>query len=190
MNFTNFTYLCDVMRQNKRPFMQLRVLVEDIDLRSKYETHINAHNQKIIKTIEFPDSGFDLITPYLETNNVGASHMVCHRVNKLDFRVKCSAVLYDSAGNEVNTGYYLYPRSSISKLCIRLANSVGIIDAGYRGNICAMVDVVYADACFLDPYEKLFQICAPGLVPIVVELVNDLGVETVRGEGGFGSTNK
>ena len=37
-------------------------------------------------------------------------------------------------------GYYLYPRSSIVKTGLRLANSVGIIDAGYRGEIIAVVD--------------------------------------------------
>ena len=39
--------------------------------------------------------------------------------------------------NDKNIGYYLYPRSSISKTPLILANSVGIIDSGYRGNIKA-----------------------------------------------------
>ena len=38
------------------------------------------------------------------------------------------------------TSYFLYPRSSIIKTPLRMANSVGIIDAGYRGNIIACVD--------------------------------------------------
>ena len=39
------------------------------------------------------------------------------------------------------TAYYLYPRSSMgSKTPLRLSNSVGIIDAGYRGNIIGVVD--------------------------------------------------
>ena len=38
--------------------------------------------------------------------------------------------------------YYLYPRSSVStKTPLRLANSVGIIDSGYRGNIKAVFDI-------------------------------------------------
>jgi dUTPase len=38
----------------------------------------------------------------------------------------------------------------------------------------------------------LVQICAPGLVPIIVELVDSLEElgETARGEGGFGSTGR
>jgi dUTPase len=39
----------------------------------------------------------------------------------------------------------------------------------------------------------MLQICAPSLVPIYVHIVNsveELGPNTSRGEGGFGSTGK
>ena len=36
--------------------------------------------------------------------------------------------------------FYVYPRSSISKTPLRMANSVGIIDSGYRGNLKFAVD--------------------------------------------------
>ena len=88
-----------------------------------------------------------------------------------------------------NTGYYIYPRSSLSKTNLRLANSTGIIDAGYRGHIIGVFDVL-AETQILN-HERLVQICAPGLVPIVVSLVDqleDLGEQTQRGTGGFGST--
>ena len=186
MNFTNAR---DFMVANKRPFMHLMILVDEVTLHYKYVAAVENHNSKIIQNINFPDSGFDLMTPYHADSLIGASRMVSHKVNKVDLGVRCSAVLHDSAGNSFNTGYYLYPRSSISKSSIRLANSVGIIDAGYRGPICAMVDVVYGDECFLTAYEKMFQICAPTLVPIIAEVVCDLGEMTSRGEGGFGSTN-
>jgi len=185
----NMNMIGDFLRQQRRPFMELRLLVEDLELRSNYETCVNSHNVKMLENIEFPDAGFDLMTPYLKSSSVGSHCFKCHKVNKLDLGVKCRAVLYDSAGSVSNTGYYMYPRSSISKSCIRLANSVGIIDAGYRGPLIAMVDVVYGDECYLNAYDKVFQICAPNLVPIVAVLVDDLGATTMRGEGGFGSTN-
>jgi len=189
MNFMN-NAISEFIRVQKRPFMELRLLVEDLELRSKYETYANSHNTKMLENIEFPDAGFDLMTPYLKSSSVGSHCFKCHKVNKLDLGVKCSAVLYDGSGSgpAINTGYYMYPRSSISKSCIRLANSVGIIDAGYRGSLIAMVDVVYADECYLNAYDKMFQICAPNLIPIVAVLVDDLGAMTMRGEGGFGST--
>jgi dUTPase len=45
----------------------------------------------------------------------------------------------------------------------------------------------------VEKYDRLLQICAPGLVPIVVEIVNtmeELGSQTERGTGGFGSTGR
>jgi dUTP pyrophosphatase len=88
----------------------------------------------------------------------------------------------------------LYPRSSISKTNLRLANSVGIIDAGYRGHIMAVFDINNNNNIYVGKaYERYVQICAPGLIPITVEIVNsieELGEKTERGEGGFGSTGQ
>jgi dUTP pyrophosphatase len=68
-----------------------------------------------------------------------------------------------------------------------LANSVGIIDAGYRGEICAMVR-----NCSNEPYlialgDKLFQLCAPDLKPLEITIVNELS-DSERSDSGFGST--
>jgi len=178
----------ELMKSQNRPFMYLRILVENPDLRSLYESCVQAHNHKIMQNLDYPDAGFDLINPVRQT-------AVSGRVNKVELKVKCAATLLNcdtssssSSSSSVNTGYYLYPRSSISKSGIRLANSVGIIDAGYRGQLIAMVDVVYCSEYVLDAYDKMFQICAPALIPIIAEVVDELGEKTQRGEGGFGST--
>lgn len=101
------------------------------------------------------------------------------------------------------TGFYLYPRSSISKTRMRLANSVGIIDAGYRGDLVAAVDTIGLFGSTdiwhiwketLSPikkYDRYFQVCAPDLSPFLVHLVDteeELSPPTARGHGGFGST--
>ena len=49
--------------------------------------------------------------------------------------------MYTDTNKSFSTGFYLHPRSSISKTKLRLANSTGIIDAGYRGHIMAMFDI-------------------------------------------------
>jgi dUTPase len=100
-------------------------------------------------------------------------------------------------------GFYLYPRSSITKTRMRLANSVGIIDAGYRGDLIAAVDTIglfgstdiwHVWKETLSPikkYDRYFQVCAPDLSPFLVHIVPteaDLGAPTTRGAGGFGST--
>ncbi len=88
---------------------------------------------------------------------------------------------------DTTSGYYLYPRSSISRTPLGLANSVGIIDNGYRGEICAMVRNYSDEPFIVSPGERYFQLCAPDLKPITIEIVNNL-TETIRGTGGFGST--
>ena len=90
--------------------------------------------------------------------------------------------MYD---DDVPIAYYLYPRSSVVKTGFRLANSVGIIDSGYRGNLMAYFDVIKNDR--IEVNQRLVQICAPDLKPFKVELVDSLD-ETERGHGGFGST--
>jgi dUTP pyrophosphatase len=92
--------------------------------------------------------------------------------------------------NNQSVSYYLYPRSSISKTNFMMANSVGIIDAGYRGNIMAKIrNMSLQGISKVSENDKMFQICSPDLKPIKIELVNELS-ETSRGDGGFGSTNK
>ena len=70
-----------------------------------------------------------------------------------------------------------------------MANSVGIIDHGYRGNIMAKVLNTSNEPYQVKKGERLFQLCMPTLVPFGVRFVDQLDV-TERGEGGFGSTGK
>jgi dUTP pyrophosphatase len=84
-------------------------------------------------------------------------------------------------------GYMLIPRSSIIKTSLRLANSVGIIDQSYRGELVAVVDNLQSKEVNLRTGECYFQIVAfDGLLPSF-KLVNQLD-QTIRGKGGFGST--
>ena len=81
------------------------------------------------------------------------------------------------------------PRSSISKTPLRQCNSVGLIDAGYRGEIMAAVDNIKQEPYRLKPGQRLFQLVAMDGSPISFELT-DVLTETDRGEGGFGSTGQ
>lgn len=92
---------------------------------------------------------------------------------------------------EIPEGYagLLFPRSSVSKTNLSLANSVGVIDSDYRGEIKAVFNV---DNEVLDDYEIGDRVCQLVIMPVLMcELVNtdDLS-DTVRGTGGFGSTGK
>ena len=47
---------------------------------------------------------------------------------------------------EDGKAYYLLPRSSISKTPLRMANSIGLIDGGYRGEIMAVCDNIKTES--------------------------------------------
>ena len=94
-----------------------------------------------------------------------------------------------SCESECGRSYYLFPRSSISKTPLRMANSIGLIDGGYRGEIMAMCDNIKNFAYTVEKGERLFQIVATDSSPINYKLVDKLS-KTSRGKGGFGSTGK
>uniref|UniRef100_A0A6C0DP53 dUTPase-like domain-containing protein n=1 Tax=viral metagenome TaxID=1070528 RepID=A0A6C0DP53_9ZZZZ len=172
-------------------FMFLKVCIDgdNFDLKKSYMEHIFMHNAKVFSEHEpFFDSGFDLFFP-----NVHGC--VCEGlpiVNKIDFKVKCSASMVYKDGSEYVTGYMLFPRSSLSKTPLRLANSVGVIDSGYSGNIIGMFDC-RCQEFKINYMDRLVQICAPTMCPIYVELVekeSGLGMTSSRGDGGFGSSGR
>jgi len=88
---------------------------------------------------------------------------------------------------EDRKAYYLFPRSSISKTPLRMANSIGLIDGGYRGEIMAMCDNIKSETYTAEKGQRLFQLVATDSSPIHFELVEELEM-TTRGTGGFGST--
>lgn len=157
----------------------------DEKLRDKYVEAANKHNEKVDNT-HYPDSGFDLYLP--ETCRLLNMNPMLY---SCDMKVK--AAMYEGVQP---VGYYMYPRSSISKTPLRLANSVGIIDSGYRGNLGAKFDVnTHQTGWESEEYHRLLQICSGTLKPfrvVIVDSVEELNKygDTERGEGGFGSTGK
>lgn len=103
----------------------------------------------------------------------------------------------------------IFPRSSISKYNLVLANSIGLIDAGYRGELLVRfkyvtqpediyariqghqstipiftnvnMDRIYSKG------DRIAQLVIAETHPVEFELVDDLST-TDRGSGGFGST--
>lgn len=159
------------------------------------------------------DAGVDLYN----SNNIILNNHVGYNQYKIDFMIQCEVVKNyldknDKIDKSINVSYLLVPRSSIVKTPFRMSNSIGIIDAGYRGNIMAYVDRLESTDSYLsytkvcDPShlpspmancsdiirenERLFQIVLPNLKPIDrIEIVEELSSST-RGAGGFGSTGK
>lgn len=81
----------------------------------------------------------------------------------------------------------LFPRSSVYKQDLRLANCVGVIDSGYRGEVMLKFDIKENPSIIYDVGERVGQMVIMPLSMLEVEEVAQLGT-TERGEGGFGST--
>ena len=94
-----------------------------------------------------------------------------------------------SCENMDSKPYLLMARSSISKTPLRLSNSVGLIDAGYRGEIMAAVDNIKDYSYTVEKGQRLFQLVSMNGEAINFTLADTLS-DTSRGSGGFGSTGK
>jgi deoxyuridine 5'-triphosphate nucleotidohydrolase len=90
---------------------------------------------------------------------------------------------------EPDYGWYfeVVPRSSIIKTGYMLANSVGVIDRAYRGEILVPLIKVDPKAKDLNLPKRLVQLIPRPVVHMTVEEADQLR-DTGRGPGGFGST--
>ena len=109
-----------------------------------------------------------------------------------------SEVIKDKYGNyvyltgvalEIPSGFVglLYPRSSVSKTSMALANSVGVVDSGYRGEIM----LKYRQTGDANPTYKVGDRVGQLMIlsyPQIELIEADELSTTERGEGGFGST--
>ena len=167
--------------------MEKKVLVlafEDVETKMLYSS-IN----KDTENWEMLDSGFDLYFP----KDVVAEP---NKTTKISLGIKCA--IYDEKsyseitknnGTLVNSQpYFIYPRSSIGKTSLRLANSVGIIDAQYRGNLIVQVDNIRDESYMIKKGQRLFQICSRDLTPFYKVVIVDKLQDTARGSNGLGST--
>ena len=145
--------------------MKLRIKAFNDRSKELYENHSHFHSG---------DAGLDLFV--VEDQIIPA-----RSTQPIPLQIACE--------NLDNKAYYLFPRSSISKTPLRLANSIGLIDGGYRGELIGMVDNIYDKDCHIKRGERYFQLVAVDSSPIEFELVDNLS-ESSRGEGGFGSTGR
>jgi dUTP pyrophosphatase len=84
----------------------------------------------------------------------------------------------------------IFPRSSVYKSGMRLCNSVGVIDSGYRGEIIFKFDVtsVHAKGSY-QKGDRIGQLIIMPYPTVSFEEVEELN-ETDRGEGRYGSSGR
>jgi dUTP pyrophosphatase len=162
-------------------FAVLKLVVPNPDLAKKYQAHVEAHNLGLFANGAFANSGFDLLVP---STTVVAPGM---KTQMLSMDVK-SEMLFQGT---TPCGYFMFPRSSLSKTPLMLANHTGIIDAGYRGSLIGAFRNLLGEEYVVEENTRLLQVCHPSLCPVYVILSNENELSiTERAEGGFGSTGK
>lgn len=108
---------------------------------------------------------------------------------KEDGRIVYGTGIAVQVESESNTVVKLYPRSSMSKLNMVLANHVGIVDADYRGELFFVFRdlVTNNEQNHYQVGDRIGQLIVEYLPSISVCEVSELS-HTMRGDGGFGST--
>lgn len=82
----------------------------------------------------------------------------------------------------------IIPRSSIgAKTPLRLSNSVGLIDSGYRGELNILYDNTSDEDYHIKQGDRIAQLLVMPSYRFKAQVVDILGASD-RGEGGFGST--
>ncbi len=83
----------------------------------------------------------------------------------------------------------ILPRSGMGhKHGIVLGNLVGLIDSDYQGQLMVSAWNRSSVAFTIEPMERLAQLVIVPVVQAQFQVVQDFATETVRGEGGYGST--
>ena len=135
------------------------------------------------------DAGLDILNPEIvipaKSKGKIKFGIHCEMLKKTIFNI--NAINFEKTEG---CSFLLMPRSSISKTPLRMANSIGLIDSGYRGELMAVVDNISDTDYIVEKDSRLFQIVNSDLKSFSkVEYVDELS-ETSRGDGGFGSTGK
>ena len=145
----------------------MQLLIKPLNIQSKemYQNHGHFHDG---------DAGLDLYVLDDIVFKPGETKLI-------KFGISCEPV--------DGKAYYLFPRSSISKTPLRMSNSIGLIDGGYRGEIMASCDNIKSFEYEVKKGDRLFQIVACDSSKISYSISTNLSTSS-RGDGGFGSTGK
>ena len=139
--------------------------------------------KKLIPTAKLPTRGSEYAAGYdlyaaLEETVVIAPHQ--------------TVMVSTGLAMEIPEGYFgaIFARSGLaSKEGLRPANCVGVVDADYRGPFMIAVHNDSETERKVEPEERIAQLVVMPFLPVEFNSVDELA-ETVRGEGGFGSTGK
>ncbi|MDO4779010.1 MAG: dUTP diphosphatase [Tissierellia bacterium] len=134
----------------------------------------------------------DGTVPMYATEGAAGFDLFC--ANEEDIIAKPNEVVVIPTGLRVQIpeGYFgaIYPRSSAGiKLRFKLANSTGIIDSDYRGEIVIFMVNESEKDHIIHKGDRLVQMVIQPYLKVKIMPVEELD-DTDRGEGGIGSTGR
>lgn len=119
------------------------------------------------------DAGLDLVSIEAQTILPGESRLI---------RTGIAIELPENMEAQVR------PRSGLAlKHQITVLNTPGTIDAGYRGEVCVILINHGTQSFQVEPGMRIAQMVIASFIRVTVEAVEALE-DTVRSDGGFGST--
>lgn len=86
---------------------------------------------------------------------------------------------------------HLMPRSGLGSKGLKLANTIGLIDSDYQGEIAATIEwhpQNKDDVLTIEPGDRFVQLVFLYVAPTTLDEVQTFSSPTERGEGGYGST--
>ena len=160
-----------------------------VDLVHMLGLKVNTLPDPAIKVYAIKMAPGAIIPSKARGSDVGYDLTIIEKVKELSH----GGVMYDTGIQmRVPWGHYLeiLPRSSLSKTGWMLANSVGVIDPSYTGNLLVAVTRVNPDAPPLPLPFRGFQLVVRRQFEMDICEMNaeDDTTVTARGAGGFGST--
>jgi len=139
--------------------------------------------KKLTETAMLPERGSDYAAGYDLFADIPENVEILPHTTKL---------IGTGLAMEIPTGYFggIFARSGLaSKESLRPANCVGVVDADYRGEVKVALHNDSDQVRVNVVNQKIAQLVVVPFLSVEFDEVNELS-ETVRGEGGFGSTGK
>lgn len=140
--------------------------------------------KKLVEKAKLPSYG----TPY----SAGADLYACLDLPFCTIDAGKTEFVHTGISMAIPEGFVglIYARSGLAcKKGLAPANKVGVIDSDYRGEIIVALHNHGDEQRRIDDGERIAQIVITPYISVDYEESKDLD-DTVRGEGGFGSTGK
>ena len=131
--------------------------------------------------------------PEYKTYGASGMDIIAFIKKPISLKPKMSSIISTGLSVAFSKDYEIQirPRSGLAaKSNISILNTPGTIDSDYRGEIKVIMYNHGINEFIINNGDRIAQMILSPVLKIVLEETNDDLPETIRGEGGFGSTGK